>query len=81
MTENGRKCRIGFAEVSGEAGPACGNSMKGPRNRVCVGSGSGNCMAYAVGIVFSAHVSLKPTHPERLTGEDSCPIRVLKAGQ
>lgn len=73
------KAGLGLLEVSGEAGPTCRNSMKGPRNRGCVGSRNSTCLFCALGIIFS----LKPAHIEKicLTGGDNWPVRALKAGQ
>lgn len=55
--ENIRLC---LSEISGEAGHARGNSMEGPRIRVRMGSGKSTCAVHAVGIVFCAHIALKP---------------------
>lgn len=55
--------------------------MEGPRIRVRMGSGKSTCAVCAVGIVFCAHIALKTSHTEGLTGGDSWPIRALKTGQ
>lgn len=55
--------------------------MEGPRIRVRMGSGKSTYAVCAVGIVFCAHIALKTSHTEGLTGGDSWPIRALKIGQ
>lgn len=79
LTESGRKCRIGF--VRGKWGTCPWEQHEGAKEQSVRGGQETAPACLVLFKSFSMHTSLKPVHPECLTGEDSWSIRALNAGQ